>query len=262
MTTEEAAKYSELRSRGFIYLNKEEKAEFQRLKALSKYIDDPLKGPGEQKVTPIEAVKHESPVRNTEPAFSITKSELDEYVKHAMEQAGFGKLQQQTEGLEEALQVGKWIKARTPQKQNRIAKLKIYREDGISEPGIIIDWRFKKNAFDEISRRYDIPIYDITVLYNSGEKHYEIPLVEMSKISEFETVEILKEEVTEQEMSDGQGRKSVNDKGYLFSNPAFFGTKGAGTGEVFDYIVKRKETKLTIKRPNGQEMEIKNERVN
>lgn len=170
---------------------------------------------------------------------------------------------EQVEGMEEIAQIGKWIKAKKPKEQNHTAKLRVFREDGVSDGGIIIDWRFLKNEVDENTRMRNVPIYRIKVLYDGGkEKEYDIPLLEMVQITEFETVEIIKEEVEDLQLSQGKGRKAYTKSGYAYSSPGMFGVKDQGLGEEFDYIAVKNEYTVTVKRPNGETLTLNSTRLN
>ena len=201
----------------------------------------------------------------SEEVVTISKLELQDMMDKAVKKAtaGMEKMSENIEGLEGLQRMGQWMKARDIKKANPTAKLRLYRVDGLSEPGIIIDWKFKENVFNEETRRYDLPIYHITVLYDDDEKKfYDIPLLNMIQINEFEEVEITKQDVEVQQMSQGKGQRAMTKAGYTFSNPAFFGTKATGPGEEFDYIVTRKEVTCTIKRPSGKTMKIDSSRLN
>jgi hypothetical protein len=195
----------------------------------------------------------------------VTKAELekiiDERVKEYKEEAK--KLYENVEGLEEAQQLGKWLKSKKPVKENPVAKLRVYREDGLSQPGLIIDWKFKKNEFDEETRKYNIPIYQITVLYDDdSKKTYDIPLISMAEIKEYEEVEIIKQKVEEQEMIVGTGRKAFTKDGYVFSSIPGLDLKPQMPGEAFNYTVTRKDAEVTIKRPNGRTLTLHVSRLN
>jgi hypothetical protein len=196
---------------------------------------------------------------------SLTKGDLEAMIDkrlNAYKEEAKKSFEADDEGLAEAKSIGKWIKSKTVKKENPTAQLRVYKEDGYSEPGLVIDWKFLKKAFNEESRKYDIDIYRITVLYSKEEKTYDIPLIQLVQINEFERVEIIKQEVEEQELIQGKGRKSYNKGGYNFSDPAFFGTKGQESGESFDYKVVRKDVVCTVKRPNGKTLVINVDRLN
>ncbi len=169
----------------------------------------------------------------------------------------------ENDGLDEAKKIGKWIKSKTPKKQNPTAQMRVYREDGMAEGGLIIDSKFIKNAFNEETRKYDVPMYRIWVRYDGGViKEHEVSLATWTQINEFETVEGIKIDKAEQEMIQGVGVKPTTKSGYAFSNPGFFGTKGEQTGETFDFVVKRDEIVWDVKRANGEIFTINASKLN
>lgn len=193
---------------------------------------------------------------------TMTAEELKAFVNSEISK--YKDTQGDAEGMEEAIRFGKWIKDRQPKKRNHTATMKLYREDGLSEPGLIIDWKFIKNIENVDSRKMEDPLYQITVLYEDGKrKNYEIKLEELAQINEVEKVEIVEQKVEEQKLIQGEGQRPHTEGGYSYANPGFFGTKAkVGSGETFEYIIKRKEITCTIKRPNGQTLSIHSDRLN
>ena len=185
---------------------------------------------------------------------TMTKEELKQLLKEARTEA--------VESHNDALRLGEWTKKREDKKANRVATMRLYREDGLSEPGLIIDWRFVRNIEDPDTRKKDVPVYQITVKYDEEVKKYEIPLEEMVKINEFEKVEIIKQHIEDQELKQGVGQKPFTKSGYSFSSPGFFGTKQQESSEDFDYVVTRQDITCTIKRPNGETLDIHSSRLN
>ncbi len=201
---------------------------------------------------------------------TLTKNEIQDMINEGI--AAFKKeakksFDESDEGLNEAKQFGKWIKSKQPKKLNPVASLRLYKEDGLVEDkdaGLIVDWRFIKNAFNEETRRFDTPIYRISVRYDGDKiKNYEVPLGVWTQGNDFEKVEIIKQEVEEQEYSDGFGQLPQKKGGYFYSSPGLFGTKGREIpGETFEYKVYRKEITCTVKRPNGETFVISADRLN
>lgn len=240
LTATEAQRFQELKEKGFVNLLGEEKKEYQTLLALEK-------GTKEEKKT-----------------ITMTEDQLKSMI--ASEVAKYKETQaaNDSEGMEEALRFGKWIKNRQPKKANPVASLRVYRKDGLSEPGIIIDWKFVKNVENPETKVKDVPVYQIEVLYDD-DKHEksEITLNEMVQLNEFEKVEIIKQDVEDQKMISGTGRRPYTANGYSFSNPAFWGTKSqVGAGEEFEYEVHRKDVMCTVKRPNGNILQLHSSRLN
>lgn len=193
---------------------------------------------------------------------TVTRGEVEKMIADAVKAAGKAKADFM-EDREEMRKLSEWKPYKAPTLGNPTAKLRLYREDGLADPGLVIDWKFKTNAFNETSRKYDTPIYQITVLYDNGEKkNYDIELVKLVQINEFEVVEIVKQTVEEQVMVAGKGQRAFTKGGYNFSSPGYFGVKQQAGGEQFDLEVHRKEVNCIIKRPNGKTLEIHVDRLN
>lgn len=262
------SRLEELKARGLKNLKGADRAEYL---ALSKELKAQEVDPAQKAQFNNSVPAQDTHVDTTTPAATIktkmvenitmTKEELTALIQAEVQKTKDSMPSQ--EGMEEALKFGRWVKSHEPKKANSMASLRVYRADGLAEGGIIIDWKFVKNAFNEESRLWNIPMYQITVLYDSGEqKKYEIPLLQMVQINEFEKVEIIKQDVVEQKRSTGKGQKPHTNNGYSFSNPAMFGTKQMTPGEEFDYIETRKDITCTIKRPNGSILTIHSDRLN
>lgn len=234
MNEQEVKEFEELstivKAHGYMRLDTHEKRKrYSELKAMAE-------GTPEETVT----------IRKTELQAMIDKS-INDYKKEAVKS-----FQDDDEGLDEAKKIGKWIKSKQLKKPNPTASMRVYRADGDSEAGLIIDWKYLKKAFNEETRAFDIDIYRVKVLFDRGEEFVDMPLSQMVQINEFEKVEIIKQETEEKEMITGVGQKAMTQSGYAFSSPGFFGTKGQMTGEDFNYVVKKKDTICTIKRPEGK----------
>lgn len=196
---------------------------------------------------------------------TLTKAELQEMIDKSIDaykSEAKKSFESSDEGLEEAKKIGQWIKSKQVKKQNPVAKLRVYREDGLSEGGIIVDWRFVKNVFNEETRRFDVPLYQITVRYETEEKKYELPLTQIMQINEFENVEIIKQDIENVERVTGFGQKAYNKSGYNFSDPGMFGVKGQMSGETFEFKETATNVICTVKRPNGKLLVINNNQLN
>ena len=201
--------------------------------------------------------------------FEITKADLNTMLDEAVQRYKQEALKDYKEsGMEEVKKFGEWMKAKQVKEANRKAKLRVYREDGTAEGGVVIDLKFKKNAFNETSRKYDDPIYEVTVLYSTGEQKEDIRKVEMRLLdfvasNEFEDVELIDKDETPQVLIQGQGMTAYTNSGYSFSSPGFFGTKAQKEpGEVFDYIVSRNDIFYRVKRPNGDILRLHSSKLN
>jgi hypothetical protein len=199
----------------------------------------------------------------------ITKADLQTLLDEAVQRYKQEALKEYKDsGMEEVKKFGQWMKAKQHKEENRRAKLRLYREEGTAEPGLVIDLKFKKNGFNEATRKHDDPIYELSVLYSTGEQKEDIRQVEMRlldfvQINEFEEVEILDKEETPQVLIQGQGRAAYTNSGYSFSAPSMFGTKPQKeSGEVFDYIVSRTDMIYRVKRPNGDILRLHSSKLN
>lgn len=205
------------------------------------------------------------PPKQKQETITMTKDELAAMMQGIVTDA-IDKYKSEQPSLEEigdAVKVGKWMKARDEKKQNHTANLKIFRLDGDAEAGVMIDKKFLKHGFNEETRKNDIPIYKITVLYDNGEtKFHEVNWPEFMATNEFEKVEIIKQTVEPQEMTVGVGQYPASDKGYAFSNPGFFGTKQGKSEGNFDYKVIRQDITCTVKRPNGKTITLNANQLN
>ena len=159
-----------------------------------------------------------------------------------------------------------WHEFKEPKKPNKTATFRRYREDGDAPWGIIVDWRFFKNEYDENTRQYNKPIYKMVVQYDDGNrKEYEIEWIKFAAITEIERVEIIKEEKKTVAMSQGTVTKAFRDaEGYIYS-PHVGGGQVKVKGEISTQVpllVKKDEITVTVKRENGQEFTCDSSRLN
>lgn len=238
-------RFEELKVRGWKQLSSSERAEYVSLK------------PKEVSPKGVETKKGDT--------VTITKDELNEVIQKGI-LAAMEQYKTQMDGVTKdvaGIRDGKWTKVREVKKGNPTARIKIFREDGDSAPGVLIDWKFLKHGFNEETRRNDILIYRITVLYEGGEKkQFDVPWIDVISGEEFETVEIIKQDIEPQEMRKGFGELPVNKNGYMLSNPGFFGTKQQASDGSFEYVVTRKVVVCTVKRPNGEILVLDASRLN
>lgn len=253
----------ELKTKGWANLDKEERKEYQSLIAASdagEYVKpEENKGEDDGVDEKVDMVADQGTKKNSkERTVTVTETQLRRMINE--EVAKFKETAQ--EGMEEVLRVGRWMKSIKPKKQNVTATMRLYRVDGFADPGLVIDWKFLKNIEDPDTKKINVPVYRITVLYDEGKKQFDIPLQQLVEISEYEKVEVIKQTIEEQEKRTPGGQRAFTEKGYNFSSPGFFGTKSKGPGEAFDYVEKRKDGTVTIKRQNGQELELPVDRLN
>jgi len=204
----------------------------------------------------VDTVKEDKPAEKT---FTLTESELKRMLKENAKESG--------RGLERQVKLGDWIEKDDIKKQNKTARMKLYQEDGTSEFGIVVDWKFFKNEYDENTRQYDNAIYSVTVLYpEKGTVIHNMPLLKFAHINNFETVEIIKTDEKKLVKVHGKVTRTPKSReGYSMSShvsggtdmrPEFLGSEMVDLEEV------RVETMVTVKRPSGEELRLNSDRLN
>lgn len=197
---------------------------------------------------------------------SPKESSTEERIK-ALEEA-LAKKDQENQSLrsETAKQQEGWKEYEGVADENKTATVKIYKEDEDQEPGIIIKAKvFKDNEFNEETRKYDKLVYVITVRTDDGEtKEYKIDAQRLSKITEVERVEIIKEDSRKLRKVQEYVVAPARDKdGYpkrMLGGGTGYGTS-IGDGKV-PLEVFRVESTVTVKRMNGQEFEMDSKYLN
>jgi len=235
-------RFAELQAKGWLKLNKEERAEYTALK--------PTAAPKEN--TSSETV-------------TVSKTELNDIIQKGI-LAAMGEYKDKMDKFSNTSDVarfGEWQKSKEEKRGNPTARLKIYREDGVSEGGVLLDWKFNKFGKNEETGKADLLIYRIKVLYDDDSiKEFDVDWNKVMTTEEFEIVEIIKQDIEEQEMIKGQGEYPHSKNGYNYSNPGLFGTKAQSSDGTFDYVVKRKTVVCTVKRPNGKTLTLDSSRLN
>lgn len=193
---------------------------------------------------------------------TMTKGELKGLIGEYVQQA-LGNAKSEARSLQKEIGLGDWKEYKAPEKKNKTARMRLYREDTDQEFGLIIDWKFLKNEYNEDTRKKDIPVYKLTILKGEEKEFINLPLKEFTKINDFETVEILHIDEKVLEKSDGKVRVPRRDKGgYVFSRAVDGIHLGDLTNEEVSLKVFRKRRICTIKRPNGQTLKINSNRLN
>lgn len=147
----------------------------------------------------------------------------------------------------------------------KFARIKVYQEDTNSEKGLIVDWKFLKNEFNELTRKHDKQIYELTVKYKDREKKVNMELLDFTRIKDYEEVKILSTESKKMVKVTGKVRRAMQDKsGYTRS--VFAGSGGAVdrpiVGDFVDEKVERIESFHKVQLQNGEILEINNSRLN
>ena len=222
------ATYEELKAKGWSNLNSEERKQFQEFR----------------KSAPAEEPK-------TEDTITLTKTSL----KQMMEE-----IRTEERAKTQKIKDNDWQEFKAPAKRKFTCTMKVYRKDSESEPGLIVDWKRIRTERDPETKKLTYDIYKLTIRYDDGhEDTIEIPVHEFNSFQETETCEIVKMEERKLQMKQGETRASKvsrDDTG----NEMILGDEK--TSDSIPLIVVKDSPILTIKRPNGQTMEIGIDRIN
>lgn len=214
----------------------------------------------EQKAAQSERMKAFHSAKKEAQGDTITMSKADLEATIASYMAQNNELKERNAKLERVNGEAGW-KTQTPATvKTHTATLKRWQVDSEKPMGLVVDWKFHKNVFDELSRRHDKPVYKVTLRYDDGTTSVEEILWEdFAKIVETEVVDILDKKVTVLERVTG--KKRTNKKmvdGYLTELPK----ERASEGMIVDLKETRDEIMMTVKRPNGQVFDISATRLN
>lgn len=167
---------------------------------------------------------------------------------------------------ESAAQQEGFVEYKPVAERNKTATIKIYRKDAESPEGVIIKAVvFKDNEFNEETHKYDKLVYNITVKYGDGKDEIlKIDAMEFAKLREIEKVEIIKEDrKVLRKVEDYVPRPDRDKDGYpkriLGGGPGFGQSIGSGQVPLEVFIIK---STVTIKRRDGQEIEMSNDYLN
>jgi hypothetical protein len=212
----------------------------------------------EEKPEPVSKPIVEKPDEET---ITMTKSKFREMMMEAQEETK--KEQKQYKRIAP----NQWEEAKD-EKPIKKATFRVYQnEEG--KKGIIISLKRAPYAkFIAYQQNKDIPpekrdLYEVTVLYEDGEQIHEMALHDVSLITEFETVDIIETKARKMIQRLGKIRKAQkNSEGYTMSAGIDSDTDNIKLGEWVDEQITRMEETHTIRRPNGQIMEISNDKLN
>ena len=193
---------------------------------------------------------------------TMSKQELQDLIDSRVKMAT-KPLQEQNDVLAKQTQGG-WKEFVPPKDRNKTARMRLWRKDTDQEFGVIIDWKHLKFDYDEATRKYDKDIYKINILKADGtHEEHEIPLIEFSKMNDFETVEILKSDKKTMIKSHGDVYVSGVDKnGYTMAANLDRTISGFRTSTKVPMNEMTTTCECLIRRPNGQELTISNTRLN
>jgi len=228
---------------GYMKLSKDEQSEYSAL----------LK---QQKES---APDEESPEFDKEALDSIIKEHVDAAVARMKEENE--SLKTEKRNLEKEVGLGDWKKHEAAKRENKTATLKVYAEDSNQDPGLVIDYKFIKNDFDENTRRYDKPLYRIDCLLADGSiRQHDVILTDLAQIAERETIEIVEMKTEEQVKSSGKIKVPARKNGYIMSKMG--DVKDMGTESVVEALVFRTTGTAVCKRASGQKFEIDINKLN
>ncbi len=166
-------------------------------------------------------------------------------------------------GLEDKLGIttlNEWSAVKEEEKRAHKATLRKFRATTNDEWEYVVDLRHIKFDFNPETRRYNLDIYEVTLLKVNADgspssRKLEMPIDQFLKIQDFEEVKIIKTVETPQQLIQGKTLRSiVDDDGYTIP--------GKKTSEVVPLIVKRKEYKCTVELPSGRQLDINANRLN
>jgi len=231
-------RFQELKTKGWVNLTKDEKAEYQGLKGSS------------------------SKVVSQEETITVKKGDLHKMIDEAVE-AQTAHLQNQTNHLERQIGLGDWQDIESKERKHT-AHFKLYRTNTDEDFRLIVDWKHLRFDYDEETRKHDKNIYKITLIDDKGEESLaEIELTAFARIQDLEVVDIIEQEKKKQVKTTGKVRRAPTKSGYVLSSGV--GLAGLsipeGGGYVDQTVVQDKIT-CTVKRKSGQIFIVDHSRLN
>lgn len=263
-------RFSELKTKGWVNLSKEERAEYNILKA----------GPmprSEIAITPTpesmsELLTEEADLKKPAESDTVTvkKGELMQMVEEIAE-AKIQKLREENQELKHSLTLerkvglGEWSYVGDAGERKHTAFFRLWRSNTDEDFKIIVDRKHLRYDYDEVTRAHDKDIYKLTLMDDKGEKtEIELPHRDFAKISDIEIVDIIKMDKKEQVMVLGKVKRAARTRdGYVLS-PGFGlgGLKLPDGQDWVDQTVTQDEITCTIRRKNGLQFQINANRLN
>jgi len=159
-----------------------------------------------------------------------------------------------------------WAEYESPKDRNSTATLKIYREDADAPACAITKiTTFKNNAFNEETRKRDKLIYTVSTMDKDGNvKDLKMDAVDFAAMKEIEEVEIISEDSRVLKKVDGHVSSPELDRD-KFPKRMLDGGSGYGTnvgGGKVPLEVFKVESTVTVKRENGQEIQMEAKYLN
>lgn len=160
-----------------------------------------------------------------------------------------------------------WREIKEDKKENNEASLRMYRKDGNSPKGIIVDMKFFENVWDPYHPdRIKDQIYEFTIQYDGGKtEKIQMPYIRLLDIQEREVVKILERKTKLLERVTGRVERSARTKdGYVLSKS--LGGEEQRIKVSNSVIVDQKEivevSEVLIQRPNGEKFWIQQSKLN
>lgn len=234
-------RFDELKAIGFANLRGEERKEYQTLLA-----EESAKLEQEYKAPPIPNDEGAQEQKITFTKEGLMKM-LDEIKKDAI--AGVVK-DRDTE----------WQPFVPGANRKHTATIKTYQSDSKSPKKLVIDWKRLRTDQDPETRKRNLDIYEVILLDDSGKtESMEIQVKDFAMFNEHEVVEIVGMEERPMQMKQGEVKMSRVDRDDLGNELVMSDVK---TDRKVPLIVKKDDPIATIKRPNGQLLKIKVNRLN
>lgn len=256
-----ADRFKELQNKGWVNLSKDEREEYKALKdsaggaqsTQSTYASTPNGNPIFS-----DGAKELAKTKKEE-TLTLSKAQLDDLIKAKVTEA----MGVKTIGREG--QPEKWEPYVPPKKPNKTATFRLWRETSDEPYGLIIDWQFHKNIFNEETRKNDMPEYKIKLLYPDGSTvEKKMTWLDFAHITEIERVEIIEENRQKMAMKKGKIRVPIkNNEGYYLSQGLDGSTiVGKASSRAVDDVVIKDEVMVKVRRENGQTFSINANRLN
>lgn len=140
------------------------------------------------------------------------------------------------------------------------ATIKTYQKDSKSPKGLVVDWKRLRTDQDPETKKRNLDIYEVTILHNDGKTDtMEIEIKDFAMFNEHEVVEIVSIEERPMQMKQGEVKAARVDRDDLGNELVMSDVK---TDRKVPLIVIKDDPIATIKRPNGQLLKIKVNRLN
>lgn len=255
-TPEQEKRYREIRAIHWQHRTKEQKDEYEILKPLAPKptpaeIDARIANHREKKDEPKEVIVKQipyEPPKNDPETIVTTKEGLRQMVEEMLKGERSGK---------SILKDNDWHDLELPKQRKYTATLKLWQKDYRSPKGLVVDWKRSRFGMDSDGEKTEF--FDVTVRYDDGnEEVVELPIIEFSRMNEIERVEIVSMKERKLQMKEGETRASVIE----VDDAGISTVMDRKTTQVVPLVVIKNEPIATIRRANGQTMQLPVNRLN